>query len=344
MSDGDDAPSDTLRGRVPESRWKLWFMLEADRWLVTGAFVALVFLGFLAAGYGLPHVMSSIRSGDSVDTLFQALTTATITGVTLVLTLNQLVLSQELGAVGDQRERMQGAMEFREDVADVLGSPVSPARPAQLLRGLVEIAGRRAEEFRDAVADSADEDLVAEVADLENSITENADQVTSELDGAEFGQFEVVSAAVDFNYSWKLFSARYIGERYDEELSDGARDSLESLVKTLELFGPAREHFKTLYFQWELIGLSRAVLGAAVPALVVSGVMVAFVDTTRLSVVLAGVQLLPLVVTLAATVAIVPFMVLLAYVLRIATVTKHTLSIGPFILRDTDRVQEVEWE
>jgi hypothetical protein len=36
-------------------------------------------------------------------------------------------------------------------------------------------------------------------------------------------------------------------------------------------------------------------------------------------------------------VAVAPFAVLLAYVLRIATVTGRTLSIGPFILRETER-------
>jgi hypothetical protein len=37
-------------------------------------------------------------------------------------------------------------------------------------------------------------------------------------------------------------------------------------------------------------------------------------------------------------------LILLAYVVRIATVTKHTLSIGPFILREIDDVAEVEWD
>ncbi|MFC7175897.1 hypothetical protein [Halosegnis marinus] len=43
-------------------------------------------------------------------------------------------------------------------------------------------------------------------------------------------------------------------------------------------------------------------------------------------------------------VAVAPFVILLAYVLRIATVTKHTLSIGPFILRETEGATEVEWD
>jgi hypothetical protein len=37
-------------------------------------------------------------------------------------------------------------------------------------------------------------------------------------------------------------------------------------------------------------------------------------------------------------------MLLFAYVLRIATVAKRTLSIGPFILRPTDREESIDWE
>ncbi|MEF8800672.1 MAG: hypothetical protein V5A38_14445 [Halolamina sp.] len=42
-------------------------------------------------------------------------------------------------------------------------------------------------------------------------------------------------------------------------------------------------------------------------------------------------------------IALLPFAVLLAYILRIVTVTKRTLSIGPFILRETDRDVEFDW-
>jgi len=44
------------------------------------------------------------------------------------------------------------------------------------------------------------------------------------------------------------------------------------------------------------------------------------------------------------TVSMLPFTLLLSYILRIVTVTKRTLSIGPFILRETDRSVDVEWE
>jgi hypothetical protein len=336
--DADDGrPNDQLRARAAESRTKLWLYLEADRRLVVAGLVAAVFVALLVVGLLLPGAATKLRGSDAVETLFQGFLTATITGVTLVLTLNQLVLSQELGAVGDQRERMAGALDFREDAADLIEAPVSPARPSQFLRGLVQMTGRHARDLRGAVAE--DHSAHAAVDDLTGSLIDNAEAVASDLDGAQFGEFDVLSAALNFNYSWKIFAAQRIRET--ETLDDDAEAALDSLVDTLELFGPAREHFKTLYFQWELINLSRGILAAALPALLVAVGMIAFFDPTGS--VSRTFGIVP-VVAVASTASVLPFLVLLAYVLRIATVTKHTLSIGPFILRETEQVEEVEWD
>lgn len=341
MTDGDDQPDDLLRERAQGSRWKLWFLLEADRTLVVGVILLAFFLTIQVAAMLYPGSETTLRTTSSVTYLFQGFVMATITGVTLVVTLNQLVLSQELGAVGDQRERMDGAMEFREDAADLLGAPVSPARPSQFLRAFVDVAGERASTLQATVP--RDSDLAASVDDLVYSVTGNAESVAAELDGATFGEFDVLSAALDFNYSWKVFAARRIRSEFGDELDDESATVLDELIEILELYGPAREHFKTLYFRWELIDLSGAILWSALPALVVSLFMVAFFDPRTFAADVFGLQGLLLAVTGASTVAIVPFVVLLAYVLRIATATKHTLSIGPFILRETDQVEEVEW-
>jgi len=343
MSGSDDAPSDLLRERASQSRLKLWFFLEADRWLVTAILVAIVFTTLLGVGYLYPTAENAIRTGDSVDTLFQGLLTGTITGVTLVLTLNQLVLSQELGAVKDQRERMEGAMKFRQDVADVIQTPVSPSRPAQFLRALVQVSGERAEELRDSVSDTTNETLETEVEEFTDSLVKNADRVSEGLDDARFGGFDVISSALNFNYSWKIFTGQRIHERYHDTLDESGVEALERLLDVLQLFGPAREHFKTLYFQWDLINLSRRILAASIPALVVSSCMILFFNDGTYSVVIFDVGTLVFVMAAAATISLTPFLVLLAYVVRIATITKQTLSIGPFILRETDDVTQVEW-
>lgn len=253
MAGINKTPSDKLHERLNQNRIKLWFLMGGKRWLVTGVLITIVFIKLLALGYLYPAVESSIRSNDAVDTLFQALLTAIISGVTIVVSLNQLVLSQELGAVKDQRERMEGAMQFRSDVADLIQAQISPSRPAQFIRALVQVAAERAEDLQDAVSDSADEDLIQEVNDFSSSLIENAEKVAEGLDNARFGEFDVISSALNFNYSWKIFTARRIKKKYNNLLVEGG------------------------------------------------------------------------------------------YVVRIATITKHTLSIGPFILRETDEVEEVEW-
>lgn len=343
MSGSGDAPSDLLRERAEQNRLKLWLLLEADRWVVTGVLLMIVFIALVGMGYYYPTTETAIRSSDSIDTLFQGLLTATITGVTLVLMLNQLVLSQELGAVDDQRERMEGAMQFRQDVSDTISAPVSPAQPAQFLRALVQVAGARARTLRDTIEDTVNEDIGTEIEEYTTSLIENADRVSNGLDDARFGNFDVLSSALNFNYSWKIFTGRRIYEQYDEALDEDGREALAGLIEVLELFGPAREHFKTLYFQWDLINLSRRILVAAIPALLVSVIMIVFFNHSTYNVVIFDIETLVAVIAIATTIAVSPFLILLAYVMRIATVTKHTLSIGPFILRETDDVADVEW-
>ncbi|MFC7046833.1 hypothetical protein ACFQH6_16775 [Halobacteriaceae archaeon GCM10025711] len=344
MTDGDE-PSDTMRGRVPGSRIRVWLLMDANRWLVAAVLVLAVFGAIVVVGAVDPSPFrGDVSNKDPVETLFQAFVTAIITGVTLVVTINQLVLSQELGAVGDQRDRMEGAMSFRSDVEDLLDAPVSPPEPAQFLQALVEETRDRASTFADAVEDSTDETLREHADDYVDSLTDNADEVADRLDGAEFGTFDVVSAALNYNYSWKIYEARRLRSEHADALSGEAEDALDSVVSALELFGPAREHVKTLYFQWELINLSRTILYASVPALAVTAAVVLYLDAPAVTGATFGLDNLVWVVSLATAVAVTPFMLLLAYVLRIATVAKRTLSIGPFILRDRERTADVDWE
>jgi hypothetical protein len=336
MEEAEGASDDRMRSRAQESSWKLRVLLDANRWVVATGIAAFVFAGVLAAGL-VGDGAAQLAAGDPVETVSQAYLTAIVTGVTLVLTLNQLVLSQELGPAGDQRERMEGATAFREDVADAVGLAIAPADPAEFLTVLLDAADERAADLADASSD--DGEVADHVAALTDAVQSNTDSVRDSLQGTQFGDFDVVSAALDFNYSWKLYTAKRLRAEHGEELPEEAAAALDDLVELLSLFGPAREHVKTLYFQWELVDLSRAMTYAAVPALLVTTVTLVFFDPTApaLAGATLGIDHALLVFALAVTVAVVPFAILLAYVLRVATVAKRTLSIGPFILRDTDR-------
>jgi hypothetical protein len=350
MSGDDDGsnttePSDTMRERAGESRLKLLLFLDANRWFVTTIPLAFVFVFLVVFGVLDPATLrAAMASSDPVETLFQGFLTATITGVTLVVTINQLVLSQELGPLGDQRDRMAGAMDFREDVEEDLGVPAAPPEPSAFLRALVDAIENRAEALGDAIGggDAEDEERVEAYVD---DLTTHAEDVSDELEDQQFGTFDVLFAALDFNYSWKIYEARRLRNESGDGLTDDAKAALDELVNTLTYFGPAREHFKTLYFQWELINLSRAMLFAAVPSLLVSSAAVLYLDNpASITGVTAGVDNMVWVVSSTTTVALVPFALLLSYVLRIATVAKRTLSIGPFILRSATRSEDIDWE
>jgi len=69
---------------------------------------------------------------------------------------------------------------------------------------------------------------------------------------------------------------------------------------------------------------------------------VIYVDADAISGVTLGVDHLVWLVSAMTTAALAPFMLLLSYVLRIATVAKRTLAVGPFILRDTDRWDDAD--
>ncbi|RXK52066.1 hypothetical protein EAF64_04275 [Halorientalis pallida] len=325
-----------MRGRVPGNRVKLWVLLEATRWHVAAALLGLVFVSLLIVGAVDPVPLGeAIESVDPVETVFQAFVTAIITGVTLVVTINQLVLSQELGPLGDQRDRMEGALDARRAIESELDVDVAPADPSAFLRVIVEAARDRSDRLV-AASDGAEEDVRDRIETFAESVVDNADEVGDQLDAAEFGTFGVVSAALNFNYSGKIYEARRLRAACADDLSDETDAAFAELLDALELFGPAREHVKTLYFQWELINLSRVLLYAALPALVVAVSMIVFFDAGVASWSVLGVAGPVWLTSGAVTVALVPFVFLVAYILRIATVAKRTLAIGPFVLRGSE--------
>ncbi|WP_418286773.1 hypothetical protein [Halorubrum sp. DTA46] len=340
-TDADADTADTMRERADESRLKLWLLLRADRLVVAGVMTLAVFVAFVAAtAFFSPSLAEKVASGDPIETLFSAMITAIVTGATLVVTIGQLVLTQENGPLGDQQERMDNTLSVRDSIAELTGSPV-PTDPAAFLDAILGATSRRARDLRESVRERGgvgpDETaLRGDVDELAADVIDNADAVRDRLDGAEFGSFDVVFAAIDFDYSPKIGQAERVAADHDEALTDGDRALIWDLKESLSLFAPAREHVKTLYFQWALIDLSRLILYAAVPALVVAGLMLAVVDAGTFPGSTLGIDHVTLVVGGAFAVTLLPFLLFVSYVLRVLTLAKRTLAIGPLVLRDAE--------
>lgn len=115
--------ANTLRERTDVNRYYFWLLLGANRWAVAGGLAVLIFLAFMLWGVLKPvSLHTTMQSSDMVETAFAGLVGAIITGTTLVVTINQLVLSQEIGSLGSQRSRVDTTRDFRQNTDDLLGT------------------------------------------------------------------------------------------------------------------------------------------------------------------------------------------------------------------------------
>lgn len=208
--DPNPGPGDTMQERASDSRLKRWILLDANRWSIIGILMVLLFGTLLVLTDVSPAPVTILQTESSVNFVFSSLVSGVITAVTLILGINQLVISQELGPLGKQRNRMQGAMDFRQDVEDVAGLTVSPTEPATFFRALVEASQKRANAVRDAMGDDIGGDAREDIEEYTDDITDNASEVSDQLTGAEFGTFQVLSSALDYDYSRKIHSGRRI--------------------------------------------------------------------------------------------------------------------------------------
>jgi hypothetical protein len=341
MSDSSPA-GESMSKRVRENTLKMWLLMQMNRWLLTAVVLLCSFLVFVALSWlDLGSIREIARTQNGLRWLFSPFIGAIITGTAIVVTINQLVLAQELGAVGDQRNRMEAAMKFREDVENSVDIKTSPPEPSFFLADLLGGVKEQADRLQTVAADEPDE-VEQEVTEYVEGLRESIRPIRGGLEQSQFGTFDVVWNTLSFNYSLRIHRARQIRDDHAGVLSDASVEALDDVIEALAFFAPAREHFKTLYFQWELINLSRALLYTSIPALIVMSVILTTVDAASVPGQTLRVDNLVLLTGFGFTVGIAPFVVFIVYILRIVTVAKRTLAMGPFVLRETHRQEDTE--
>ena len=271
--------------------------------------------------------------GDLSERLFSTMIIVIVTGTTIVVTFGQLILTQEHGPLGDQLSRLDGAMEFRERTSKLIGTPCS-TKPSIFLTHILIATATRAESLQN-FDDTGNEQLNTDLEDLSEGTVTNAKNVISKLDDADFGTFRVVFAAMNFDYSWKVFQVERLIDEYETELTTVQTEMLEDLKEALMLWGPAREYIKTLYFQWSLIALSQLILSMAIPALVVAGTMLVSLDGGTFPGRTMGIEHIIPIIGASFTLTLMPFMVFISYIFRVFTIAKRTLAIDPLIPRQS---------
>lgn len=334
MDDADDriatAGSDLGARDGATARLLEWLLVDGNRLFLAAGFSATVFLLL----FGLHELgLVGFLNDDSVTRLAGGMTAGTFSLVTIVVSINQLILSREFGAAGEIRERLGGVLEYREEVeslADVSAAPASPSRFFELLVAVVQHrATRLLESIEDRAGDGSGDRGAALAARYARTAREDANRIEEALDAAEFGTFQALSAVVDYDHGWYLYAARHLLNEHGESLPPEATAAIEDLQEAFGQFGVAQSHFKTTYMQRELTRFSQLVLAVGVPA-TLAAVLVGLLYATPTGSAVDPAYLPPVASALIAVV-FAPLGLLTTYILRTATVIRRTASVGPML-------------
>ena len=323
-----DGSTDTTYGQSRDRGTVMnWLLLDGNRLVIAGIIVLvslLVVLGLLWS-FGT----ASLRPDSPVYFLFSSLLTGDLTLLTVVLSINQLVLSRELGAPGSLQTRIDETLDYRSDVEAVAESAESPSSLPDFLRFLHENVVSRAQALDETAGELDDDRLQRRLRSLSESLREDARAVNQTLDRESTGAFGIISATVETSHSSQLHEIGRIRTERDDTVSGDLSDALGNLRGLLLQIDVARRYFRTVYVQKELAYLSRILLYVGVPAIIGSGITLILYNTA-IATTVPTVLFLSIAVV-AFTVGITPLAVLFPFILRLAWVAQRTTTIAPFI-------------
>lgn len=332
--DGHDGPDDQRIGPVDSAVG--WVLLFGNRRWIAALISALVFGSLLVVGTVWEFEMETlVTETRAVQTLFNTLLGGVILFVSVVLSINVAALSQEFRPLQVKQTQIEDSIDFQIELEELAGTGVSPPGLGAFLTFVLRAVRTetvtlrtRAEAIDDA---SSRERLRSFVGRVEASLS----RVEGRLDGDGGRVSRVLLAGLDFDYAEHINTARRIRAVDASVLDESARASLDRVIDILTVFAAGREYYATLYFKRELRNLSRDLLVLSLPVIVFTAYVLLAIDAGLFpSVTLPGVEPRLLYVTFAFVVALSPYVLLSSYMLRIVTVSKHSLESTGF---STDR-------
>jgi len=310
-----------------------WFLLEANRYAVSGVMLTFVFCSVIAIGTIWTFEMQRILTEtEAVQTILAALLRGNILVVTIVVSVNSIFLSHDLSSVQTQEKRVQSVAEFRQRLSELSETGRSPVNPDSFLELMAEKIAVRAHavqsvEYTAEENDAFSVDVDQFVATVERRF-QRVGESRTDVSGAEFG---ILWEGLTLEYGDLVDDANNLRKRYDDvpEL----QDRLDELLEAFELFAIGKEYFKTLYYSREIAQLSRVLLIVTFPAILTDTYMILGINAGILpNISLLGISPLLTLVAVTFTISLLPYIVLTAYMLRLTTVARETSATGPFSL------------
>ena len=308
-----------------------WILLEANRLAVTGALLTLTIVTILALGTAWTievHVL--LTETQAVQTVLNTLMSGIILLVSIVVSINSIVLSYDLTDVSAQRERIEGTREFHLALDRFADANRDPTDPQTFLQVMAQSIQQRAKKLK-SITEGADEELAQDIEEHARVVAETVGQLETEIDSGRGGDFGVLWLGLQADYGPMINESRKLSNRYRDAFSEEHEEVIDELVEALELFATGREYFKTLYYSREAADLSRTLLVVSLPSILVTTLTILAINANMLPEVwLFGLPPLLTFVAISFTIALMPFIVLTAYMLRMATVARRTAGGGPF--------------
>lgn len=289
--------------------------------LLIGTFLSFVWLGDAGViGVEDPAAVRGVAGG---------FIPGLIAFLSIVLGINQLVLSQEFGSAAEIRRRIDGVRKYRHDVEEMAGAGPSPVLPTEFITFVARTIEDEAAALDGSVGPEADPEVREAVRAYARMVRDDAGRALRSLDRARPGRINALLSVLEYDDSYQLFEGRRLQRAHGGRLPSETRRTLSDLIETLELFDVARTQFRTTYTQRALARLSRKLLYVGLPALVA----VIILGLARPSFLPQTGRARLVVVSALLSVGLSPLAVLSAYLLRIATVSERTVAAGPFVSR-----------
>ncbi len=309
-----------------------WVLLEANRHAVTGALLTLTFLAIILIGsLWTFEIQRLLTETQAVQTILTSLLSGIILLVSIVVSINSIVLSHDITSVSSQEDRIEGVMDFRQQVGRLAGTGESPTNPDAFLQMMAANIQDRARALKDVSGD--DGEFAQDVQDHVESIVGTVEHLEESLQSAGGGEFAVLWLGLETDYGPMMNRSRQLTTTHKDELSDSVEAQFTDLLQSLEVFATGREYFKTLYYSREIADLSRTLLVISLPAIIATATTILAINASLFPEVwVFGVPPLLTFIAVAFTIALAPYIVLTSYMLRVATVARRTASAGPFVL------------
>ena len=331
MSDAilGEHPYGGIRGALQRAR--LWFLVDANRPLVVALLAVAVFVATVLFGlFGPVTVQQYLTGGTSIASAYIELQTAIVTAITIVLAINQLIISPDLGPVSRQRRRLTDVIDVRSEVEDIAGETISPKEPSAFLGTIVDGIHKDVDRLADTVSEHDDEDLREDMQSYIAEVREDTQKVNEALGKTTFGRIGFIGAAMHYNASEDIRSVRRLENEYEEKLSNAQQMAINDTMDALKRYTIAREYFRTLYIQSEFARFSRAMLYVTIPALVVAHYATGVIGENVLGGTILGVRNLLWFESAAFAVSILPVFVIISYVARLITLSETSIFVSPF--------------